>query len=83
MSEEDNTMSEVDRLQLLASDRLVFMRVLEKFANEVSGAVGSLRVDVAEIQRQIQIRNEALVKGGSIPVETEVPDVADADEDSN
>jgi len=80
MSDEDNTMSELDRLQLLAGDRLVFMRVLEKFANEVSGAVQSLRIDVAEIQRQLQVRNDALVKGGSIPPVAEAPMVDDGSE---
>ena len=83
MSDEDNTMSELDRLQLLAGDRLVFMRVLEKFANEVSGAVQSLRIDVAEIQRQLQVRNDALVKGGQIPTPAEVPEVPAEEEESS
>ena len=81
MTDETKPMSETDRQSLLASDRLIFMRVLEKFANEVSGAVASLKVDVEEIQRQIGIRNQALVDNGSIPQE-EVTDEAPALEES-
>lgn len=77
MSEEDNLMSEMDRLQLVAGDRLVFMRVLEKFANEIQGAISSLRMDVSEIQRQQQVRNDALAKSGSIPTESEAPELSD------
>ena len=61
---------------------MVFMRVLEKFANEVSGAVQRLRIDVAEIQRQVQVRNDALVKGGSIPPVAEAPTLDEGDADS-
>ena len=83
MSEEDNMMSEEDRLQLLAGDRLVFMRVMEKFVNEVGNAMQSLRVDIAEIQRQQQVRNDALVKGGQIPMPAEVPEVPTEEEQSS
>jgi len=75
MPDKSVEMSTEDRLTLLAADRLVFMRVLEKFANEVSLAVNSLKVDVAEVQRQIGIRNQALVDNGSIPLEETTLDV--------
>tara|TARA_R110000744_G_scaffold7404_5_gene25769 strand:- start:2630 stop:2875 length:246 start_codon:yes stop_codon:yes gene_type:complete len=64
--EEERTLSEVDTLTLISSDRLVFIRILEKFANEIDAALRSLKNDAAEIERQIGVRNSAM---GQVPVD--------------
>tara|TARA_Y100000004_G_scaffold125596_1_gene141295 strand:+ start:178 stop:396 length:219 start_codon:yes stop_codon:yes gene_type:complete len=57
MSEE---MSELEQMRLVASDRLVWLRLLEKAVNDIDGVIGSLKNDVAEISRQVAARNEGL-----------------------
>tara|TARA_R110002050_G_scaffold7274_4_gene28446 strand:+ start:3156 stop:3389 length:234 start_codon:yes stop_codon:yes gene_type:complete len=69
MSDEETTLSELDTLTLVAGDRLVFIRILEKFANEIDSALRSLKNDAAEVERQIGVRNNAL--GTSAPVDAD------------
>tara|TARA_R100001510_G_C7595772_1_gene163944 strand:- start:619 stop:837 length:219 start_codon:yes stop_codon:yes gene_type:complete len=57
MSEE---MSELEQMRLVASDRLVWLRLLEKAVNDIDGVLMSLKNDVAEISRQVAARNEGL-----------------------
>ena len=57
MSEE---MSELEQMRLVASDRLVWLRLLEKAVNDIDGVIGGLKNDVAEISRQVAARNEGL-----------------------
>ncbi|QDP59896.1 MAG: hypothetical protein GOVbin709_20 [Prokaryotic dsDNA virus sp.] len=57
MSEE---ISELEQMRLVASDRLVWLRLLEKAVNDIDGVIGSLKNDVAEISRQVAARNEGL-----------------------
>tara|TARA_B100000131_G_scaffold158078_1_gene153347 strand:- start:87 stop:305 length:219 start_codon:yes stop_codon:yes gene_type:complete len=57
MSEE---MSELEQMRLVASDRLVWLRLLEKAVNDIDGVLLSLKNDVAEISRQVAARNEGL-----------------------
>jgi len=57
MSEE---MSEIEMMRQVASDRLVYMRLMEKAVNEIDGTLMSLKRDIAEISRQVAQRNEEL-----------------------
>lgn len=62
MSDEEQkpVLSELEALTLIAGDRLVFIRILEKFANEIQTALNNLKNDAAEVERQIGVRNSAL-----------------------
>ncbi len=53
-------MSELEQMRLVASDRLVWLRLLEKAVNDIDGVLMSLKNDVAEISRQVAARNEGL-----------------------
>lgn len=53
-------MSELEQMRLVASDRLVWLRLLEKAVNDIDGVIGGLKNDVAEISRQVAARNEGL-----------------------
>lgn len=55
MSEE---MSEVEMLRQVASDRLVWLRLMEKAINDIDNVMRSLRADVMEISQQVAARNE-------------------------
>ena len=55
MSEE---MSEVEIMRQVASDRLIWLRLMEKAINDIDGVLGSLKRDVAEISQQVAARNE-------------------------
>ena len=57
MSEE---MSEMDMMRQVATDRLVYMRVMEKCVNDMDMALSSLKRDITEISRQVAARNEEL-----------------------
>ena len=59
MSEREE-MSELEQMRLVASDRLVWLRLLEKAVNDIDGVIGSLKNDVAEISRQVAARHEGL-----------------------
>ena len=54
-----NLRAELQRVRQVASDRLVFIRVLENFVNIISGAERSLRSDLNEISKQVTERNNA------------------------
>lgn len=62
MSDEEQkpVLSELEALTLIAGDRLVFIRILEKFANEIQTALNNLKNDAAEVERQIGVRNSAI-----------------------
>ena len=53
-------MSELEQMRLVASDRLVWLRLLEKAVNDIDGVLLSLKNNVAEISRQVAARNEGL-----------------------
>lgn len=57
MSEE---ISEVEQLRMVASDRLVWLRIMEKAINDIDGVMLSLKRDIAEISRQVAARNQDL-----------------------
>ena len=55
MIEQYNTLySEAMQVQKVAGERLVSIRLLEAFANEVNAAINKLRNDVAEVNRTNQ-----------------------------
>lgn len=55
MSEE---MSELDMMRQVASDRLVWLRLMEKAVNDIDMIMGNLKRDVAEISQQVAARNQ-------------------------
>tara|TARA_R100000908_G_C3622647_1_gene67372 strand:- start:85 stop:291 length:207 start_codon:yes stop_codon:yes gene_type:complete len=57
MSEE---ISEVEQLRMVASDRLVWLRLMEKAINDIDGVMMSLKRDIAEISQQVAARNQDL-----------------------
>lgn len=60
LSEQYNTLySEAMQVQKVAGDRLVSIRLLEAFANEVNVALNKLRNDVAEVNRSTQTEADA------------------------
>ena len=58
--EQYNTLyTEAMQIQKVAGDRLVSIRLLEAFANEVNAALNKLRSDVAEVNRTNQAETQA------------------------
>lgn len=57
--EQYNTLyTEAMQVQKVAGDRLVSIRLLEAFANEVNVSLNKLRSDVAEVNRTKQVETE-------------------------
>lgn len=54
MSEE---MSEVEMMRQVASDRLVWLRLMEKAINDIDSVLNSLKRDIMEISQQVANRN--------------------------
>ena len=50
---------ELQRVRQVASDRLVFIRVLETFVNDVDACQRRLRNDLSEISTQVATRNSS------------------------
>ena len=71
MSEE---ISELERMRQVASDRLVFVRVLEKAVNDIQGVLANLASDVSEISNAVAKRNEDLY---ATPLEEDLEDESD------
>ena len=57
MSEE---ISEVEQLRAVASDRLVWLRLMEKAVNDIDSVMMSLKRDINEISQQVAARNQDL-----------------------
>lgn len=66
MSESVGTPSEmeidVDAVLRVATDRLVWIRLLEKAVNDIDGVLGSLKNDIAEISASMQARDGGAVE---------------------
>jgi hypothetical protein len=60
MSDSD---SEVDRMREVATDRLMFMRLMEKAINDIDSVLSGLKRDVQELSMQVAQRNAAKVEG--------------------
>lgn len=56
--------SEVDRMREVATDRLMFMRLMEKAINEIDSVLSSLKRDVQELSMQVAQRNAAKAEEG-------------------
>ena len=56
--------SEVDRMREVATDRLMFMRLMEKAINEVDSILSGLKRDVQELSLQVAQRNAAKAEEG-------------------
>ena len=55
MSEE---MSEFDRIRQVASDRLIYMRLMEKAVNDIDNILSGLKRDIMEVSNQVAMRNQ-------------------------
>lgn len=62
--EETEMMSDLQLTQMVASDRLVYLRILEGFKNNLTSLLAKVNQDIAEINQQVATRNQALVDGG-------------------
>ena len=51
-------MSELDMMRQVASDRLVYMRLMEKAVNDIDMVLRALKQDIMEISQQVASRNE-------------------------
>jgi hypothetical protein len=61
---ETEMMSDLELTQMVASDRLVYLRILEGFKNNLTSLLAKLNQDISEINKQVATRNQALVDGG-------------------
>ena len=68
-------MSEVDMMRQVATDRLVYMRVMEKAVNDIDMVLTGLKRDIAEISQQVANRNSEMTL-----VEQEDEEVSESDE---
>jgi len=59
-----DSISEVDRMREVATDRLMFMRLMEKAINEIDTVLGGLKRDVQELSLQVAQRNAERVEEG-------------------
>ena len=50
-------MSELEMMRQVATDRLVYMRVMEKAVNDIDMILTNLKRDIAEISQQVANRN--------------------------
>lgn len=71
MSEE---MSELEMMRQVATDRLVYMRVMEKCISDMDMLLSTLKRDITEISRQVATRNEELSLTPSEEVDEEEVD---------
>ena len=55
MSEE---MSEIDMVRQVASDRLIYMRLMEKAVNDIDNVLSGLKRDIMEVSNQVAMRNQ-------------------------
>ena len=67
-------MSELEMMRQVASDRLVWLRLMEKAINDIDSTLLGLKRDVAEISQQVAARNEEM---------TLVPSEDEAEEESD
>lgn len=68
-------MSEVEMMRQVATDRLVYMRVMEKAVNDIDSIMTSLKRDIMEISQQVAARNQDMAL-----VEQEDEEVSESDE---
>lgn len=54
-----NLRAELQRVRQVATDRLVFIRVLETFVNDIDACSRRLRNDLSEVSTQVATRNSS------------------------
>ena len=51
-------MSELDMIRQVASDRLIYMRLMEKTVNDIDNILSGLKRDIMEVSNQVAMRNQ-------------------------
>ena len=51
-------MSELDMIRQVASDRLIYMRLMEKAVNDIDNVLSGLKRDIMEVSNQVAMRNQ-------------------------
>ena len=51
-------MSELDMIRQVASDRLIYMRLMEKAVNDIDNILSGLKRDIMEVSNQVAMRNQ-------------------------
>ena len=51
-------MSELDMIRQVASDRLIYMRLMEKAVNDIDNVLSGLKRDIMEVSQQVATRNQ-------------------------
>ena len=51
-------MSELDMIRQVASDRLIYMRLMEKAVNDIDNILSGLTRDIMEVSNQVAMRNQ-------------------------
>ena len=51
-------MSELDMIRQVASDRLIYMRLMEKAVNDIDNVMSGLKRDIMEVSNQVAMRNQ-------------------------
>ena len=51
-------MSELDMIRQVASDRLIYMRLMEKAVNDIDNVLSGLKRDIMEVSQQVAMRNQ-------------------------
>ena len=51
-------MSELDMIRQVASDRLIYMRLMEKAVNDIDNVLSNLKRDITEVSQQVAMRNQ-------------------------
>ncbi len=70
-------MSEVEMMRQVASDRLVWLRLMEKAINDIDSVLMGLKRDIAEISQQVANRNADMTM---VESEDEDEEVSESDE---
>ena len=51
-------MSELDMIRQVASDRLIYLRLMEKAVNDIDNVLSGLKRDIMEVSQQVAMRNQ-------------------------
>ena len=51
---------EMEALRFVASDRLMWLRLLEKAVNDIDTVVRNLKTDINELSQQVAMRNHSM-----------------------
>lgn len=55
-------LEEYRKLQQVASDRLSFMRIMEKSLNDINSVIRQTNLDLNELTQSVTLRNNLIVK---------------------